>query len=96
MIAKLESTQTNIPDKKRKAPLRLSLLRSPFNTKMLKHEISIPDQILLKLKFDVDEYLCFPCVGTKHIMAKDKGVLEALIQRYCLRENPRMFYISKV
>ena len=67
-------------------------LRSPFNY----HEISIPDQILLKLECDVDEYLCLPCVGTKHIKAEDKGVLEALIQRYFLHESPRMFYISKV
>ena len=56
----------------------------------------ISDLILLKLKCDVDEYLYFPYVGTKHIKAKGKGVLEALIQRYRLHEIPSMFYMSKV
>ena len=60
------------------------------------HEIFISDQILLKLKCDVDEHLYFSCVGTKHIKAKGKGVLEALIQRYCLHEILSMFCISKV
>ena len=60
------------------------------------YEIFIFDQILLKFKRDVDEYLYFPCVGTKHIKAKGKEVLEALIQRYCLHEISSMFYISKV
>ena len=41
-------------------------------------------QILLKIEGDVDEYLYFPCVGTKHIKADVKRVLEALIQCYCL------------
>ena len=54
------------------------------------------DQILLKLHRDVDEYLYFYCVGTKHINAKGKGVLKALNQRYCLHEIPSMFYISKL
>ena len=54
------------------------------------------DQILLKFKWDVDEYLYFPCVNTKHIKAKGKEVFEALIQRYCLHEIPSMFHISKV
>ena len=81
---------------KKKRTTTIFPLRSPFNTKMLtamKHFIS--DQILLKLKCDVDEYLFFPCVGTKHIKAKGKGVLEALIECYCLHEIPSMCYISK-
>ena len=60
------------------------------------HEIFISDQTLLKLKCDIDEYLYVLCVGTKHIKAKGKGVLEELIQSYCLREILSMFYISKV
>ena len=40
------------------------------------HEIFISDQILLKLEFDVDEYLTFPCAGTKYIKAKGKEVLK--------------------
>ena len=60
------------------------------------HEIFISDQILLKLKCDVDEYLYFPFVGTKHIKANGKRVLEALIQRYCLHGIlSNMFYICK-
>ena len=30
------------------------------------HEIFISDQILLKLKFDVDEYRYFPCVKAQN------------------------------
>ena len=60
------------------------------------HEIFISDRILLKVECGVDEYLYFPCVGTKHIKANDKGVLEALIQRYYLHEISSMFFISKV
>ena len=54
------------------------------------------NQSLLKLLCDVDGYLYFHCVGTKHINAKGKGVLEALIQRYRLHEIPSMFCISKL
>ena len=54
------------------------------------------DQISLKLECDLDEYLYFPYVGTKHIKTKGKGVLEALIQPYCLHEIPSKSYISKV
>ena len=71
-------------------------LRSPFSTKCYCHEIFISDQSLLKLECNVDEYLYFPCVGTKHIKAKGKGILEALIQRYRLHVILNMFYISKV
>ena len=49
------------------------------------------DQILLKLECDVDEYLYHPNVGTKHIKANGKRVLEALIQRYCLHGIPSIF-----
>ena len=45
------------------------------------NEMFISDQILLKNNCDLDEYLYSPCGGTKHIKAKGKGVLEALIQR---------------
>ena len=44
----------------------------------------ISNQILLKLECDVDEYLYLPFVGTEHIKANGKRVLEALIQHYCL------------
>ena len=42
----------------------------------------------MKLECEVDEYLHFPCVGTKQIKANGKRVLEALIQRYCLHGIP--------
>ena len=87
----------NITDKKRNAPLRFSPLRSPFITKIL---IIIKYSFLIKsyqkLQCDLDEYMYFPCVGTKHIKANGKRVLEALIQRYCLHEIQSMFYICKV
>ena len=51
----------------------------------------ISDQILLKLKCDLDDYLYFPCVGTKHIKANGKRVLEALIQRFFLHVIPSIF-----
>ena len=60
-------------------PIKISFYFENVNC----HEIFISDQILLKLKCDVDEYRYFPCGGTKHIQAKGKGVWEALIQRYC-------------
>ena len=73
-------------------PIKISFKYENFNS----HKIFISDKILIKLKCDVDEYLYLHCVGTKHINAMGKGVLEALIQRYCLHEIPSMFYISKV
>ena len=73
-------------------PIKISLQYKNVNC----HDIFVSDQSLLKLKRDVDEYLYFSCVGTKHIKAKDKRVLEALIQRYCLHEIPSMFYIRNV
>ena len=36
------------------------------------HETLFSDQILLKLKCDIRDYLFYPCVGTKHIKAKGK------------------------
>ena len=48
---------------------RNALLRfSPYEDDNC-HEILISDQILLKLECDLDEYLYFPCLGTKHIKA---------------------------
>ena len=73
-------------------PIKISFLYENVNC----HEIFISDQILLKLLCDVDEYLYFHCVDTKHINAKDKGVLKALIQCYFLHEILSMFYISKL
>ena len=83
---------------KKKRTTTIFPLRSPFNMKMLFfcHEIFISDQILLRLECDVDDYLYFPCVGTKHIKANGKQVLEALIHRYCLHGIPSMSYICKV
>ena len=77
---------------KKKRTTTIFPLRSPVNW----HEIVISVQILLKLDLDLDEYLYCSSVGRKHIKARDKEILEALIQRYCLHESPSMFYISKV
>ena len=46
--------------------------------------------MLPKYECGVDEYLCFPYVGTKHIKANGKRVLEVFIQWYCLRGIPSM------
>ena len=73
-------------------PIKFSFLYEDVNC----HEIFIPSQILLKLECDVDEYPYFPCIGTNYIKVNGKGVLEALIQSYCLHEIPSMFYIRKV
>ena len=51
-------------------PIKISFLYENVNC----HEIFISDHILLRLECDVDKYLYFPCVGTKHIEAKGKGV----------------------
>ena len=65
---------------KKKRTTTIFPLRSPFNTKMLIiMKYSFCDQILLNLECDVDKYLYISVVGTKHIKAKDKEVLEALI-----------------
>ena len=56
------------------------------------------DQISPKLECGVDECLCFPCVGTKHIKAKGKRVLEVFIQWYCIRKILSMLcngYVQK-
>ena len=88
----------HIPDKKEAHhsdfPIKISFYYENVNC----NEIFISDQILLKLECDIDEYLHFPSVGTKHIKANGKRVLEALIQRYCLHGIPSlsMFNICKV
>ena len=81
---------------KKKRNTKIFPFRSPFNTKMsIVMKYSYSDQMLLKLRCDVDEYLYFPFEGTKHIKANGKRVLEALIQRHCLYGIPCMFYIFK-
>ena len=59
------------------------------------HEIFISNQILLKLKCDVDEYLFFPCVGIKHIKTNGKRVLEALINATVGMEFQVCFTLAK-
>ena len=58
-----------IPDKKETHhydfPIKISFYFENVNC----HEIFISDQILLKLKCDIDEHLYFPFVGTKHVYA---------------------------
>ena len=49
-------------------PIKISFKYENVNC----HEIVISNQILLKLESDVNEYLYFPCVGTKHIKANGK------------------------
>ena len=76
-VSCFKSLRCCIPDKKKKRtttifPIKVSFLYENVNC----HEILISDQILLKLKCDLDEYLYFPCVGTKHIKASGKRVLE--------------------
>ena len=48
------------------------------------------DQIAQKLECGVNEYLCFPCVGRKHIMANGKQVFEVFFQWYYLCGIPSM------
>ena len=71
-IVLIKKTTTTIPDKKETHrydfPIKISFKYENVNC----HEIFISDQILLKLECDVNEYLYFPCVGTKHIKAKGK------------------------
>ena len=54
------------------------------------------DKISPKFECGVDEYLCFPRVGTKQNKTKGKRVLEVFIQWYCLRGIPSMLCIGKV
>ena len=50
-----------------------------------------------KFEFGVDEYLCFPYVGTKHVKTNGKRVSEVFIQwPYCLRGNPSMLCNGRV
>ena len=55
----------------------------------------ISDQILLKLEFDVDEYLYLTCTGTKLTTANGKRVAEAFIQCYCLHYFRVCFTFAK-
>ena len=73
-------------------PIKISFIYENVNCQ----EIFISDQILLKLEYDVDEYLYYPCVGTKHIQTNGKRVLKALNQRYCLHGITSIFYICKI
>ena len=73
-------------------PIKISFSYENVN----RHEIFISQQILLKLELEVDEYLYFPCVCTKHIKMNGKRVLEALTQRHFLHGIPSMFYICNV
>ena len=70
-------------------PIKISFLYKNISC----HEIFISGQILLKLECNVDEYLCFSWVGTKHTKANVKRVLEVFIQCYCLHGIPSMIYI---
>ena len=86
-----------IPGKKKKKRIRkIFLLSSPFNAKIL---IVIKYLILIKSDLNLSKCgvdLCFPCVGTKHIMANGKRVSEAFIHRYCLHGISNMLYNCKV
>ena len=59
------------------------------------HKILSFDQISPKLKCGVDEYLCFPCVGTKHIKANGKRVLEVFIHSTVYEEFRVCFAMAK-
>ena len=82
---------------KKKRNSKIFPLSFPFNAKML---IVIKDLVLIKssqkIECGVDGYLCFPCVGTKHIKANGKQVLEVFIQWYCLRGIKSMLCNGKV
>ena len=77
---------------KKKRNSKIFPLSFPFNAKML---IIIKYYVLIKSrqknKRGIDEYLCFPCVGTKHTKVNGKRVLGVFIQWYCLRGIPSMF-----
>ena len=59
---------------KRNAPVRFSPANCP--------DILISDQILLKLECGVDEYLCLPGIGIKHIKANGKGVYSMMLSTW--------------
>ena len=75
---------------KKKHNSKIFPLSFPFNAKLSNflancqnancHKILSFDQISPKLECGIDEYLCFPCVGTKHIKANGKRVFEVFIQ----------------
>ena len=85
-----------IPDKKKKRNSKISPLSFPFNAKTLIVINTKFDQISPKLECGVDEYLCFPCLGTKRIKEYGKQVLEVFIQWYCLRGIPSMLCSGNV
>ena len=59
------------------------------------HKIFSFDRISPKLECGVYEYLCYPSVGTQHINANGKRVMEVSIQLYCLRGIPNMLKFAK-
>ena len=67
------------PTKKKRATTIFTIKISFKYESVNCHEIFISDQILLKLECDKDEYLYFPCVGTKHIKANGKWAAYELI-----------------
>ena len=79
--------ELDIPGTKKKRNSKIFPLRFPFNAKKAKCRFG---QISPKLECGVDEYLCFPYVGTKHVKTNGKRVSEVFIQWYCLRGNPSM------
>ena len=82
---------------KKKRNSKIFPLSFLFNAKML---IVIKYLVLIKshkkLDCGVDECLCFPCEGTKHIKANGEWGFEVFIQWYCLREIPSMLCNGKV
>ena len=82
---------------KKETQHKIFLLSFPFNAKMLiVIKYLVFDQILPKLECGIDEYLCFPRVGKKHIKTNSKQVLEVFIQWYCLGGIPSMLCNGKV
>ena len=59
------------------------------------HEILISDQIPLKLKCSVDEYLCLQCAGTKTSMQSVKGLRKPLFNDTVYAEFQVCFTIAK-
>ena len=88
--------ELDIPNKK-KPNSKIFPLKFPFNAKNAKcNKILRFDQISPKLGCGVDDFLCFPYVGTKHVKTNGKRVSEVFIQWYCLRGNPSMLCNGRV
>ena len=82
---------------KKKRNSKIFPLSFPLNAKNANcHKILCFDQISPKFECGVDEYLCFPRVGTKHIKTNGKWVLEVFMKWYCLRGIPNMLCNDKV